>query len=1129
MPFVADFHVHSRYSRATARNLDLENLFLAAQLKGVAVVGTGDFTHPGWFSQITDKLIQEEGDLLVLHPKRAAELAQQIPPRCRRPVKFMLVTEISNIYKREGRTRKNHNLVFFPTIESASRFSKRLSRLGNVESDGRPILGLDAHDLLELTLDTCSEAFLIPAHIWTPWFSLFGSKSGFENIEECFRELAGEIFALETGLSSDPPMNWRVSGLDRFTLISNSDAHSPMKLAREANRFASELSFHGIRNAIRHPESGAFLGTIEFFPEEGKYHLDGHRQCDVRVWPKNDRGGDDRCPKCGKDMTIGVLHRVEEMADRPAGFMPVDARPFERAVPLIQILAELAGAGPESKGVQRLYSTALSRLGPELEILLHLPEDRIAAAGIALLDEAIRRMRAGRVQISPGYDGEYGTIRIFSDAERQNLGGQRVLFEGSSVLSAHLSLVPPPRRETPLAPPPRDPPRPPEEFRHHGMLNDAQWAATDRKEGNLLITAGPGTGKTRTLTHAIARRMIEEKIPAGDILALTFTNHAAGEMRDRLKRLLPVDTALPRMGTFHAICRSLLVEGGLAPPVIATRSERMAAARDALRMIGQEGKKSTFSAAALLRDIDRAKQALVGPDDDLQGVFPGRRKEELEELGRLYRWYRNILSVQQRGEFEDLIGILVDHLERRSALGRGIVDRVRWLYIDEYQDLNQSQYRLLRALWAGARQVVAIGDPDQSIYGLRGSDPTYFARFSMDCSPVTTIRLQQNYRSTETILQAARQVLSPSAQGPGCGLFSGIQGHSNITLLERENELGEAGAVAKTIGRLIGGTGYHSRDSDGIDPGDDTQWGFADFAVLFRTREQANLLGQEFTRAGVPWQMVSRHPLFEGRIAQVLATFRAFEGCGGFEDLETVCRRLPFGIRAATLTHFKNWCLESGQTLTAAIEATAHCPIPGLSRLQQEGLVHTFGQMVEWRRQTRDLPVCERLVRLMDTPQLSLQAQDIPVGGDDLPVWDRIQKVAEEAGAHTDLFLASLNALEDTDLYQQRAQRVSLMTMHSAKGIEFPIVFICGCEDGLIPFHREGKHDGNPEEERRLFYVAVTRARERLYLTRARRRVIHGRLVSTALSPFVVGIDAVLCRPEKESCGRRIQKQLPLF
>ena len=408
MKIITDLHVHSKYSRATARDLDLENLYKAAQIKGIQLVGTGDFSHPAWFAEIESKLDPAEPGLFRLKEDAARTLDAHVPPACRGTVRFLLATEISNIYKKSGRTRKNHNLVFVPDLETARKLNRRLESIGNIQSDGRPILGLDARDLLELVLETSQDAFLVPAHIWTPWFSMLGSKSGFDSIGECFGDLAAHVFAAETGLSSDPAMNWRVSSLDAITLVSNSDAHSPGNLGREANLFDTELSFYAIRDALKSGDPQQFLGTIEFYPEEGKYHLDGHRNCGVRFEPKQTSAHQGICPKCGKPLTIGVLNRVEELADRPEGIRPKKARSYHNLIPLTGILSEILQAGPKTQRVCLAYRTAIERLGPEISILEQLDIQQIERAGIPLLGEAVQRMREKKIDIKPGFDGEYG-------------------------------------------------------------------------------------------------------------------------------------------------------------------------------------------------------------------------------------------------------------------------------------------------------------------------------------------------------------------------------------------------------------------------------------------------------------------------------------------------------------------------------------------------------------------------------------------------------------------------------------------------------------------------------------------------------------------------------------------------
>ncbi|MDA3835786.1 MAG: endonuclease Q family protein [Spirochaetales bacterium] len=422
MKFIADLHVHSKYSRATARNLDLENMYIAAQLKGITVVGTGDFTHPGWFSEIREKLIPAEEGLYKLRKEIATECDKNVPPSCRGKVRFVLVSEISNIYKKNDKTRKNHNLVFVPNLDIADKFNAKLDKIGNIRSDGRPILGLDAKNLFEILLETSDQAFLIPAHIWTPWFSVLGSKSGFDSIEECFEDLTPHIFAVETGLSSDPPMNWRITSLDNLTLVSNSDAHSPQKLGREANIFDTALSYPAIRTALKTGDPKQFLGTFEFYPEEGKYHFDGHRKCNVCLGPENTIKNKGICPVCGKPLTIGVLSRVEELADRPIKDKPKKTHPYYSIVPLTAILSEILQVGPGSKKVQRNYNAALNELGSEFTILYDLKPEAIEMAGIPLLGEAIRRMRNKTIEISPGYDGEFGRVKIFSEDERNAKG-----------------------------------------------------------------------------------------------------------------------------------------------------------------------------------------------------------------------------------------------------------------------------------------------------------------------------------------------------------------------------------------------------------------------------------------------------------------------------------------------------------------------------------------------------------------------------------------------------------------------------------------------------------------------------------------------------------------------------------
>ena len=387
-----------------------EYLYKWAQLKGITVVGTGDFTHPGWTQELQQKCEPAEQGLFKLKKEYSDSEELNIFNSCKRDVRFILTAEISCIYKKNDKVRKVHNLIFAPDFEAVNKIQTSLSKIGNITSDGRPILGLDAKDLLDIVLNVSDDCFLIPAHIWTPWFSTLGSKSGFDTIDQCFEDLTPHIFAIETGLSSDPAMNWMCSFLDKFTIISNSDAHSPEKLGREANIFDTDLSYNAIKNAMKQGNKDEFLGTIEFFPQEGKYHYDGHRKCGICWNPVESVKNNYICPVCGKKVTLGVMYRVAELADREDINEHPNRYPFHSLIPLKEILSEILNVGTNSKKVQLSYQNLLNKYGSEFDILLNLPYDAFENKEDFLLAEGIKRMREARVIIEEGYDGEYGTV-----------------------------------------------------------------------------------------------------------------------------------------------------------------------------------------------------------------------------------------------------------------------------------------------------------------------------------------------------------------------------------------------------------------------------------------------------------------------------------------------------------------------------------------------------------------------------------------------------------------------------------------------------------------------------------------------------------------------------------------------
>lgn len=415
MEHVVDLHIHSHYSRATSKSCDFEGLYYWGKLKGIHIIGTGDFTHPEWFAEMRDKLEPAEPGLYKLKDELAAPIDATLPPSVRdQPIRFIPSVEIATIYKKSERVRKLHQLVIMPSFESVSELNARLERIGNLKADGRPILGLDSKELLRHALESDPRALYIPAHIWTPWFGMFGSKSGFDSIEEAYEELAPEIKAIETGLSSDPSMNRRVANLDGRTITSHSDAHSPQKLGREATVVKANLSYDDIIGAIK-TNDDRLVGTIEFFPEEGKYHLDGHRACNVRFTPEETKAAGGICLVCGKPLVVGVENRLSELAERPHGAVP--EKRVEYIIPLAEVLAELRGTkSTAGKAVQADYHEVLARLGDEFTVLRTVPVEAIREAGFPLLALAIERLRAGEVVRDPGYDGVYGTIKVFKNA-----------------------------------------------------------------------------------------------------------------------------------------------------------------------------------------------------------------------------------------------------------------------------------------------------------------------------------------------------------------------------------------------------------------------------------------------------------------------------------------------------------------------------------------------------------------------------------------------------------------------------------------------------------------------------------------------------------------------------------------
>jgi uncharacterized protein (TIGR00375 family) len=1004
---------------ACSKDLDLHGLAWWARRKGIALLGTGDVTHPAWRDHLRDTLVEAaEPGLFRLRPDHESAVRRKLPPRlaAESDVRFMLSVEISTIYKAADRTRKVHHLIYLPSLAAADRFAARLGRVGNLASDGRPILGLPSRDLLEITLEADPDAYLVPAHIWTPWFSALGSKSGYDAIADCYEDLADHIFAVETGLSSDPQMNWRVSSLDRYALVSNSDAHSPQALGREATLMRGPLDYFAVRDGLR--DRSALVGTVEFFPEEGKYHGDGHRACGVNWTPAQTRAANGLCSECGKPVTVGVLARVEELADRDRPDLPTVA--VEHLVQLPEILGEIHGVGPRTRTVDGRVTSLVAAIGPELHILRHAPLDEIQAIGGELLAEGIRRLRAGEVRRKPGFDGEYGIVRLFGDGELASPSTADTLFdlpEGA----ARRKPAPAPRPVRPpstpaktatpkVEPPPPMPPAPPvsphEPFEPMlaGMeevgtglldrLDAMQRVAASAPGGPLLIVAGPGTGKTRTLTHRIAYLCAEMHVFPERCLAITFTRRAAEELRERLNALLGPVADDVTVSTFHAL------------------------------------------ALSLLREQDKNLAIVDHPASG--GVT-----------------------------LDELVPRLVSALRAKPALVDQLRARWRWVFVDEYQDVDADQYELLRLLVPTDGNLCAIGDPDQAIYSFRGADVRFFLQFAKDFTDARLVRLTRNYRSSAPIIAAAVQAIAPASLVPGRRLDP-AKVDPEAPLIGRYaagSSAEEAEFVARTVDELVGGVSHRSRaDTRGVQS---VSVSFADIAVLYRTDAQAAAIVDALQRAGIPVQKRSHDRLRDrAAVAAIAAELRlapSAESSG-----------LPARVKQAAQVLAERPALDSTLTpddLWSAVELLT----PLARRCEKTGLA---------------------------------------------------------------AFLAEIALGAEVDALDSRAEAVTLLTLHAAKGLEFPVVFLAGCEDGLLPLRLPGAATrSTPDElaaaeaeERRLFFVGITRAQRRLYLMHSAKRYRHGAERESSPTPFLGAIDAGLIEWLGENAPvRRRDQQLRLI
>ena len=1114
--FHADLHIHSRFSRACSKDCEIPNLAWWAARKGVTVVGTGDFTHPAWAAQLAESLVPAEPGLFRLRPELAARLQRTSPPTCQHEIRFLLSTEISTIYKRDDATRKVHHLLYAPTFEAAAAITAALAKVGNLASDGRPILGLDSRHLLEITLNAGPGCFLIPAHIWTPWFAVLGSKSGFDTVAECYADLADHVFAVETGLSSDPPMNWICSSLDRYQLVSNSDAHSPPMLGREATTFGTELDYFAMLRALRTGQGLA--GTLNFFPEGGRYHLDGHRKCGVKFFPGQSESHDEMCPQCGKPLTIGVLHRVAELADRSAGRRPDGAADYANMVSLPEIIGEIRATGPKSKRVILEVDRLVAALGPELAILRDTGLADICRAGGSLLGEAIGRLRRAEVIKEAGYDGEYGVIRLFQPEE---LAGGGALFDlpGPATKPGQ-----PDAPDQALMPGPLELPADGDQGDGAGVVPpavllkeskgvaallaglDPDQRAAAEAPGPLMIIAGPGTGKTRTLTHRIAIGVTAHRLAPEAFLALTFTRRAAQEMRDRLALLLPRQAGRLTITTFHGLGLAILREhgerAGLNPGfAVADEAARLAVAAEEA---GSEAEGRRLL-TALARD-------------------PG-----------VWAEFASALASRDLVDFAGLIDLPVTLLRDEPSLAAALRERWRFISVDEYQDLDAAQYALLRLLTGDGSGLTVIGDPDQAIYGFRGAEVGFFLRFRHDYAGARTVQLTRNYRSSPAIVTGAMAAVAPVTLVPGRKLSAvadgvparrGGRGGSRrgggqrvptlITLHEAADEHAEAAWIAQAIDQVLGGVSLHSLDSGRADGHAGGKIGLDDIAVLYRTDVQAGPLGQALTRAGLPFQKRS-HDLLSRRIAvpDIVHEMRL----AGAADLTLTGPGRTHGV-----------CTADGG---AAHNGGGAQDGEGAPQGQgaQEG-VSVADRLNAAVRRLTGRPLDEGALngRRRGLGAVSEAASSVDV----LAAAEVLTPLARRCGGDLERFLTEINLGAEADALDPRADAVPLLTLHAAKGLEFSVVFVAGCERGLLPLWLPGSRGADPRgpdpaEERRLLFVGMTRARTHLFLTCAKRRRRFGSVAETGPSPFLAAIDPVLLDHSAPRPRRPATQQLRLL
>ena len=1049
MKFIADLHIHSLFSRATSKTSNLPGLAAWAAVKGIQVIGTGDFTHPEWFAQITEQLEEAEPGFFKLSQSYHAienslpgDLRPQIPLS---DIRFVLTSEISSIYKKNDKVRKNHNLLFAPDLASVRRINRTLGNIGNLHSDGRPILGLDAKILLEIVLEQAPQGFLVPAHVWTPWFSLFGSKSGFDRIEECFEELTPHIFALETGLSSDPEMIRRISALDRYTLISNSDCHSPAKLGREANVFSTGFDYYSMREAMQSPvdEKGekVFESTVEFYPEEGKYHCDGHRKCSICFEPWETKENNSRCPVCNRPLTVGVLSRVLDLADREKPQYNDHDPAVHSSIPLPEVLSELLGVGPATKKVAAAYAKLITLFKSEFSLLLDVPIEDIVRKSTPLIGEAVRRIRENEVIRTPGYDGEFGVIKVFAEGERDKIAGQLNMF-------APLVRTKKRKKEVEVETPP-SPTATKVVKKKLQKLNPEQQAVVDDTAEVVVVKAGPGTGKTHALVQRVARVVKEHDQPC---TVISFTNKAADEVRGRIEQTIGPCRRSVQVHTFHGYCLYWLRRYN-----------------PSLQPLGPRKRYQILQ--TLYPDVETPKLQQLSQEIMLSISYSAQRE--------------NYLAYLHANNSIDLDTIIPFALEMLKEEGEACLEmriQTGHLFVDEFQDINQDQYDLVCSL-AQTSPVFIIGDPDQAIYGFRGADSSWFQQF-IDLRQASCHQLVQNYRNSTHIMEAAEQVIGNNRERT---FIMPMQAASTCTgrlyLQPCTTPTQEAHWIIEQIEVLVGGTSH--REIEKIEMLEEATYSLQDIGILFRTSRQMQVVSKTMAKHGIPFQTVDLKAFYTR--SEMRPLYWALLLLAGLADVEQ--QLFLFGQEKGVGDNMVNivryHLYKDNQETGTLLEFDPSSIVQEKIRLRVRAFQLFFTQLEQFVHSTESL--ADVIDRLALYYKVDKEVGDI----------QRLQNLSLNYGQNIRDFGQYLLRYSDSIIYDDKAECVTLSTMHAAKGLEYKVVFIAGAEQGLIPLNPREPLAGDAlidhvEEERRLFYVAMTRAIDMLYFSYVRSRTLYG-------------------------------------